>query len=48
MIDGGNVLNGISIAINSAKSGDMVLLHGSFYVVGEFLKNFQERGRVLP
>ena len=44
----GNVMAGIEYAMETANSGDLLLLTGSHYVVGEFLKNFQETGLVVP
>jgi dihydrofolate synthase/folylpolyglutamate synthase len=40
-LDGGTVEQGVKIALNSAFSGDIILISGSHYVCGEFLKNFE-------
>jgi dihydrofolate synthase/folylpolyglutamate synthase len=39
--DGGTVEQGVKIALNSAIPGDIILISGSHYVCGEFLKNFE-------
>ncbi|HWF44667.1 MAG TPA: folylpolyglutamate synthase/dihydrofolate synthase family protein [Candidatus Kapabacteria bacterium] len=39
-LDGGSVATGINHAIKTANSGEVVLVTGSHYVAGEFLKNF--------
>ena len=46
-IDGSDVVSGFTIAMSIAKNGDTILLHGSHYVIGEFLKNFMQTGRVI-
>jgi dihydrofolate synthase / folylpolyglutamate synthase len=45
-IDGGAVWDGLALAIREASAGDILLLTGSHYVVGEFLENFQKLGGV--
>jgi folylpolyglutamate synthase/dihydropteroate synthase len=40
-LDGGKVPEGVKRALNSAVPGDTILISGSHYVVGEFLKNFE-------
>ncbi len=41
--DGGNVKNGVEMAISSASPGNILLLSGSHYVVGEFLRELSDR-----
>ena len=38
---------GVSFAVQTAKSGEIVLLTGSHYIIGEFLQNFQKTHRVV-
>ncbi len=37
-IDGGNVPNGVKLALSKAKTGDTILITGSHFVCGEFLQ----------
>ncbi len=46
-LNGGAVLDGLAQAFQRAQRGNTVLLTGSHYVVGEFLENFQQGGRVF-
>ncbi len=46
--DGGEVLNGLRLAIAFAKPKTTILLTGSHYVVGEFLANESGIGTVVP
>jgi dihydrofolate synthase / folylpolyglutamate synthase len=39
--NGGSVTAGVEIALNSAIPGDTILISGSHYVCGDFLKNFE-------
>jgi dihydrofolate synthase/folylpolyglutamate synthase len=41
--NGGNVKNGVQMAINSASTGNVLLLSGSHYVIGEFLRELSAR-----
>lgn len=45
--DGGSILDGLDAAARKAVQGDILLLTGSHYVVGEFLENFQRTGKVF-
>lgn len=42
-LDGQDVMAGFALASESAGRGDTVLITGSHYVIGDFLKNFQPR-----
>jgi dihydrofolate synthase/folylpolyglutamate synthase len=41
--NGGNVVKGIKMAINEASPGNVLLLFGSHYIVGEFLRELSGR-----